>query len=129
MTSSSAATTHRQDVLRVTATWATGSKTSPGSVSHDQDEDEDQNARVVVRLVGIDAVPTVSRSRAERHAQGKAHRGEVPLEAHAELNAGGPDEDPVAPLEEQSISRVPELVPIRYGRMLASPITFYRGLR
>ena len=35
--------------------------------------------------------------------------------------------DPVALLEEQAVSRVPELVPIRYGRMLVSPFTFYRG--
>ena len=35
--------------------------------------------------------------------------------------------DPVALLEEQAASRVPELVPIRYGRMLVSPFTFYRG--
>src|SRR5262249_13723953 len=35
--------------------------------------------------------------------------------------------DPVALLEDQAHSRVPELVPIRYGRMLVSPFTFYRG--
>ena len=35
--------------------------------------------------------------------------------------------DPVALLEEQAVTRVPELVPIRYGRMLVSPFTFYRG--
>ena len=35
--------------------------------------------------------------------------------------------DPVALLEAQAVSRVPELVPIRYGRMLVSPFTFYRG--
>jgi hypothetical protein len=51
----------------------------------------------------------------------------VPLEVHAELDAGGPDEDLVALLEEQSVSRVPGLVPIRYGRMLVSPFTFYQG--
>ena len=35
--------------------------------------------------------------------------------------------EPIALLEEQALSRVPELVPIRYGRMLVSPFTFYRG--
>ena len=35
--------------------------------------------------------------------------------------------DPVALLEQQAVTRVPELVPIRYGRMLVSPFTFYRG--
>src|SRR6201982_3157489 len=42
--------------------------------------------------------------------------------------APAPDRpDPVALLEEQAASRVPQLVPIRYGRMLVSPFTFYRG--
>ena len=43
------------------------------------------------------------------------------------LGAGQNRPDPVALLEEQGESRVPELVPIRYGRMLVSPFTFYRG--
>ena len=41
--------------------------------------------------------------------------------------AGRAGTDPVALLEEQAAARVPELVPIRYGRMLVSPFTFYRG--
>ncbi len=49
----------------------------------------------------------------------------VPVHGHFELEAGRPD--PIALLEEQSATRVPELVPIRYGRMLVSPFTFYRG--
>jgi uncharacterized protein (DUF2252 family) len=51
---------------------------------------------------------------------------ECPRASHAgfELTA---DRDPVAILEAQALSRVPELVPIRYGRMLVSPFTFYRG--
>ena len=64
---------------------------------------------------------------AERVARGKAARAEVPRSAHAEF-APGPDRpDPVALLEGQAATRVPELVPIRYGRMLVSPFTFYRG--
>jgi uncharacterized protein (DUF2252 family) len=50
----------------------------------------------------------------------------VPRSAHAEIEFPEP-RDPVALLEEQAVSRVPELVPIRYGRMLASPFAFYRG--
>jgi hypothetical protein len=46
---------------------------------------------------------------------------------HAELPAAPPDRDPVDLLERQATARVPELVPIRYGRMLVSPFTFYRG--
>ena len=64
---------------------------------------------------------------AERVARGKAARAEVPRSAHAELASGPERPDPVALLERQAESRVPELVPIRYGRMLVSPFTFYRG--
>jgi uncharacterized protein (DUF2252 family) len=60
-----------------------------------------------------------------RSARGKAARADVPRSAHSRLEVD--DRDPVALLEEQSASRVPELVPIRYGRMLASPFAFYRG--
>ena len=66
-------------------------------------------------------------TRAERTATGKAARVEVPRSAHA---AWEPQEDrpsPVDLLQQQAQSRVPELVPIRYGRMLVSPFTFYRG--
>ncbi len=62
----------------------------------------------------------------EGAARGKAARAEVPRAAHAEIEFAAP-RDPVALLEEQAESRVPELVPIRYGRMLASPFAFYRG--
>jgi uncharacterized protein (DUF2252 family) len=63
----------------------------------------------------------------ERVARGRAARTEAPRSAHGRW-APAPDRpDPVALLEEQAASRVPMLVPIRYGRMLASPFTFYRG--
>ncbi len=64
---------------------------------------------------------------AERAAQGKAARVEVPRGVHGEWVAPSGRRDPVELLEEQAASRVPELVPIRYGRMLVSPFTFYRG--
>jgi len=60
-------------------------------------------------------------------ARGKAARREVPRASHAGFEPGGSRPDPVALLESQAASRVPELVPIRYGRMLVSPFTFYRG--
>jgi uncharacterized protein (DUF2252 family) len=53
-------------------------------------------------------------------------RGQVPLEAHAEVVRSG-GTDPVALLDGQSSTRVAELVPVRYGRMLVSPFSFYRG--
>ena len=63
---------------------------------------------------------------AERAARGKAVRKQVPLEAHAEVRLS-PTRDPVGLLLTQAEGRVPALVPIRHGRMLVSPFTFYRG--
>jgi len=64
-------------------------------------------------------------SPAERMARGKAARTNAPRSSHA--RPGTPDRDPVELLERQSAERVPELVPVRYGRMLASPFAFFRG--
>ena len=64
---------------------------------------------------------------AERVARGKAARSEVPRADHAKFEPPPGRADPVALLERQAKTRVPELVPIRYGRMLVSPFTFYRG--
>jgi uncharacterized protein (DUF2252 family) len=64
---------------------------------------------------------------AERAAIGKEARRLVPRSSHAELTIDDARPDPVELLERQAITRVPELVPIRYGRMLVSPFTFYRG--
>src|SRR5689334_2540230 len=64
---------------------------------------------------------------AERAAVGLAARAEVPPERQAELDLPANRPDPVSLLEKQGESRVQELVPIRYGRMLLSPFTFYRG--
>ncbi|HEY6692401.1 MAG TPA: DUF2252 family protein, partial [Solirubrobacteraceae bacterium] len=64
---------------------------------------------------------------AERAARGKAARAEVPRSSHATWEPAPGRRDPVDVLEAQAQTRVPELVPIRYGRMLVSPFTFYRG--
>ena len=71
------------------------------------------------------AVPHLSV--AERVARGKAARAEVPRSRHAVFEPSPDRVDPVKLLERQAETRVPELVPIRYGRMLVSPFTFYRG--
>jgi uncharacterized protein (DUF2252 family) len=63
----------------------------------------------------------------ERAARGKVERAEVPRSVHGEWVEPSGRRDPVELLEEQAVSRVQELVPIRYGRMLVSPFTFYRG--
>ncbi len=66
-------------------------------------------------------------SEAERAAKGKAARAEVPRSVQAAWEPASDRPSPVDLLEEQAKTRVPELVPIRYGRMLVSPFTFYRG--
>ncbi|WP_103886300.1 DUF2252 domain-containing protein [Actinacidiphila yanglinensis] len=67
------------------------------------------------------------RSPEERARLGRAARADAPRSSHAEF-APAPDRtDPVETLERQSATRLPELVPIRYGRMLESPFRFYRG--
>jgi uncharacterized protein (DUF2252 family) len=64
---------------------------------------------------------------AERAAHGKAARAEVPRSSHAVFEPAAHRADPLELLERQAQTRVPDLVPIRYGRMLVSPFTFYRG--
>jgi uncharacterized protein (DUF2252 family) len=62
-----------------------------------------------------------------RRAAGKALRAGVPRQSHAMLPTRRKGRDVVAMLEASNIGRVPELVPIRYGRMLHSPFAFLRG--
>jgi uncharacterized protein (DUF2252 family) len=71
------------------------------------------------------AVPHLSV--AERVARGKAARAEVPRSSHGVFEPSPTRVAPLELLELQAKTRVPELVPIRYGRMLVSPFTFYRG--
>jgi uncharacterized protein (DUF2252 family) len=63
----------------------------------------------------------------ERAATGKATRAQAPRSSHAEWAPAADRRSPVEVLAEQDATRVPDLVPIRYGRMLASPFSFYRG--
>jgi uncharacterized protein (DUF2252 family) len=63
----------------------------------------------------------------ERAAAGKAARSEARRSSHAVWEPPEGRADPIAILERQARSRVPELVPIRYGRMSASPFAFFRG--
>ncbi len=67
--------------------------------------------------------PSVS----DRAAHGRAARGAVPRSALGEWHPDADRPDPVDLLQEQGESRVPELLPIRYGRMSVSEFTFYRG--
>ena len=73
------------------------------------------------------AVTLTQLSPEELVALGKGARHAVPRSSHGKWAAPANRADPVALLEEQAESRVPELVSIRHGRMLISPFTFYRG--
>jgi uncharacterized protein (DUF2252 family) len=70
---------------------------------------------------------TVTAEPLESAALGRAARASVPRRSHAAWEAPSDRADPVAVLEAQAEARVPELVPIRRGRMLESPLAFYRG--
>src|SRR6185295_762896 len=63
----------------------------------------------------------------DRRAAGKALRGKVPRESHAEWSASRQRPDPIEILIASNKGRLTELVPIRHGRMLTSPFAFLRG--
>jgi len=63
----------------------------------------------------------------DRRAQGADARIQTPPEAHTGWSPAADRPDPVALLEEQNVTREPDLVPVRHGRMMVSPFTFYRG--
>jgi len=66
-------------------------------------------------------------SQAELYAMGKSLRDKCPRKSHEVWKAPRNRPDPVRLLEESSKGRIPELIPIRYGRMVRTPFTFYRG--
>jgi uncharacterized protein (DUF2252 family) len=63
----------------------------------------------------------------ERRARGKEARNRTPTPSHAGWAPASDRADPVTLLEEQNATREPDLVPVRHGRMMVSPFTFYRG--
>ena len=67
--------------------------------------------------------PTVD----ERRVKGRTARERSPLAGHTGWAPARDRPDPVALLEAQNLTREPDLVPVRHGRMMASPFTFYRG--
>ncbi len=70
---------------------------------------------------------TTQATAAERAERGRAARSAVPRSSHGRYEPARGRPDPIGILEAQAATRVPELVPIRYGRMLSSPFAFYRG--
>jgi uncharacterized protein (DUF2252 family) len=77
-------------------------------------------------MTGLES-PRQHQTPAERRVRGKAARAEVPRESHAKWEPSPDRPDPVALLESQGASRVQDLVPVRYGRMMETPFTYYRG--
>ena len=63
----------------------------------------------------------------ERRAKGGQARERAPLSGHSGWRPAADRADPVALLEAQDLTREPDLVPVRHGRMMVSPFTFYRG--
>ena len=63
----------------------------------------------------------------ERRAKGGQARQKTPLSSHSGWCPATDRPDPVALLEAQDLTREPDLVPVRHGRMMVSPFTFYRG--
>ena len=82
--------------------------------------------KMTVSTSSSEGISTYS-TRAERYAAGKALRVKTPRTSHREWAAASDRPDPISLLEESNRTRVPELVPIRYGRMSISPFTFLRG--
>jgi uncharacterized protein (DUF2252 family) len=66
-------------------------------------------------------------SPAERSERGRAARAQIPRESHAMFERPADRPDPLSLLTAQAATRLPDLVPVRWGRMLASPFSYYRG--
>ena len=93
------------------------------------DEDSHQDAAPTVAAAGPFASSwrRMHLTAEQRVARGRTARETAPRSSHGRWQPAPDRPDPVALLEEQAATRVPELIPIRYGRMLVSPFTFYRG--
>ncbi len=76
---------------------------------------------------GILAPPHEVLTPEEWRSRGRERRQAVPRPSHAQWAPSEDRPDPVAILEEQAKTRVPDLIPIRYGRMAASPFAYFRG--
>ncbi|MFN7730964.1 MAG: DUF2252 domain-containing protein [Pirellula sp.] len=87
----------------------------------------DTPQRSVNDILAFDSSARSLHSRAERIAAGRALRERVPRESHAGWKPPADRRDPIAILKESNVGRMPELVPIRYGRMLPNAFAFLRG--
>ena len=120
-------TTERSRVAgKSTARARTASKTTEQSRVAGKTSDRSRVTRKTTSMPRKDVSAPERLTPEQRAAAGRAAREQAPLQAHAEFE---PQEsrEPVALLLSQAKTRVPDLVPIRHGRMLVSPFTFYRG--
>jgi hypothetical protein len=92
------------------------------------------HCQACIGVASLDARPAIvgetralKPSPAERATDGKAARRAAPRSRHGKWEPAEDRRDPIELLEQQARTRVPELSPIRYGRMLISPFTFFRG--
>jgi hypothetical protein len=109
-------------------------RTEPGSVERSGKAGKSKKkpklqgvAAARAAAVALDDVEVDRPVRAERRANGLAGRESVPFADQATWSASPNRADPIEILEATNTRRVPELVPIRYGRMMVSPFTYYRG--
>ena len=101
-----------------------------GEKNKDRRDEKKAAAKVVLMSQGVaatDGQPADAPAPSDRRAQGKALRDLVPREAHAGWKAGQDRRDPIDVLQDSNEGRMPDLIPIRFGRMMQSPFTFYRG--
>jgi uncharacterized protein (DUF2252 family) len=120
-------TTERSRVAgKSTERARTASKTTEQSRVAGKTSDRSRVTRKTTSMPRRDVSAPERLTPEQRAATGRAAREQAPLQAHAEFE---PQEsrEPVALLLSQAKTRVPDLVPIRHGRMLVSPFTFYRG--
>src|SRR5580700_6537736 len=89
--------------------------------------DKADQARPKVRSISDSRRASLGPSANERMAEGKAVRDRVPRTSHGKWKPPANRPDPVAILKESDHGRLPELLPIRYGRMIQSPFAFFRG--
>ncbi|HYB17903.1 MAG TPA: DUF2252 domain-containing protein [Streptosporangiaceae bacterium] len=82
---------------------------------------------MAVTKAALAAVQIAHPSLDERQAEGRQARDLTPPSSHTGWRPAADRPDPVALLEEQNLTREPDLVPVRHGRMMVSPFTFYRG--
>ncbi|WGV20663.1 DUF2252 family protein [Pseudomonas putida] len=93
----------------------------------DMSESRKQSSKPLPEIIDDLREDKVFHSRKERLEAGKQLRDSVPRSAHGVWKTTSKHRDPVQLLEQSNRHRHPELVPVRYGRMLRSPFTFLRG--